>query len=525
MGGEGLFAWRHNFDRIAVAPQQELGFTLTFKIIHSGHFTMASASSNLNSNHATSSTVDPGSLKLASQRLAADPRIEQAKRLILAALEEHQHGINQVRSADPALVGAYQEQLDRFAKLRGGALYYPYISSGLGNGPFVELQDGSVKLDMITGIGVHGFGHSHPTLVAAGIDAALSDTVMQGNLQQNGPSVELCELLVNTAQESGSQIQHCILSTSGAMANENSLKMAFQKNAPADRIFAFDNCFCGRTIALSNITDRPAYRAGLPVTTTVDYLPFYDYQNPGESLQRTMQVFEQQVARYPGKHAILWMELIAGEGGYYPGSEEFFQTLCKRSRELNIAVICDEVQTFARTSRPFAFQHFKLDPWVDLVTIGKITQVCATLFTDAYKPKPGLVSQTFTGSSWAILSGLAIVKGLIAGGHFNTHLPDSKNMQLHELFVAGIKQVGKKFPGSISGPHGLGGMVAITPFDGSADVAKDLAMRLYHAGLMSFIAGGSPYRVRFLMPLGATEPKHIEQACEILERVIEEMVS
>lgn len=460
---------------------------------------------------------------LAATRLTTDPRVKQAKALLLEALAEHQASLNSVRGPVQELQESYAKQLEHFAQLRGGAMYFPYISSGMGNGPYVELNDGSVKLDMITGIGVHGFGHSHPSMVEAGIDAALSDTVMQGNLQTSGPAVEMCDLLVSTAQETGSDLSHCMLTTSGAMANENALKIAFQKHFPADRVLAFENCFCGRTITLSNITDRPGYRVGLPQNTSVDYLPFYDWQDPEGSLERTMETLEQHVARYPGKHAILWMELIAGEGGYYPGSQEYFETLCRRARELNIAVICDEVQTFGRTSRPFAFQHFQLDSLVDLVTVGKITQVCATLFRDSYKPKPGLVSQTFTGSSWAILAGLTIVKGLIQNGHFSQNAADSKNLQLHQYFVDGIRKVAQQFPGSLHGPHGFGGMVALTPFDGSLEAAKELAFQLYDAGLMSFIAGADPYRVRFLMPLGVTQHHHIDQACAILEQVVADM--
>ena len=37
--------------------------------------------------------------------------------------------------------------------------FYASIGTGRGRGPLVELVDGSVKWDMITGIGVHGFGH------------------------------------------------------------------------------------------------------------------------------------------------------------------------------------------------------------------------------------------------------------------------------------------------------------------------------------------------------------------------------
>lgn len=462
---------------------------------------------------------------LLAQQLAADPRIAQAKALLVSAVRDHQSSLQQVRGPRPELVSDYAAKVAKFEQLRGGTLYFPYLSSGLGNGPYVELADGSVKLDFITGIGVHGMGHSNLDLIDAGIDAVLCDTVMQGNLQQNEPSVEFTELLVQLALESGGDLQHAVLTTSGAMANENAMKIAYQKNFPAHRVFAFENCFCGRTIALSNMTDRPGYRVGLPATTVVDYLPFFDYRDPAGSLARTMAAFERQVARYPRQHAILWMELIAGEGGYYAGSPEFFQTLAGRARELGIAVICDEVQSFARTNRPFACQHFGLDELADIVTVGKITQVCATLFTTNYKPKPGLVSQTFTGNSASIMAGLKILRGLQAGGHFAIDASQSRTMQLHNEFVAGIKTIEAKYPGSLNGPHGLGGMVGLTPFDGSATAAKDLTMRLYEAGLMGFVAGDVPARVRFLMPLLVTRSEHIREACGILEQVVAQMVA
>ena len=190
---------------------------------------------------------------------------------------------------------------------------------------------------------------------------------------------------------------------------------------------------------------------------------------------------------------------MQGEGGYYEGDADFFKALIDVARENNIAVIADEVQTFCRTTQPFAFQHFGLDKLVDIVTIGKISQVCATLFTDEYKPQPGLISQTFTGSTWAIVAARAIVQGLIDNGNFGS---EGKNKQLHDYFAGKLAAIGEKFPGSLAGPHGIGGMVAFTPFDGSADAAKNVVNRLYDAGLMSFMAGGDPSRVRFLMPLG-----------------------
>ncbi len=455
-----------------------------------------------------------------AQQLHRDPRLAEAKRLILAAVADHQRALHGVQPPRPELTGEYQQLLHEFGQLRGGALYFPYLSSGLGNGPWVELADGSVKLDMITGIGVHGFGHSHPALIEAGIDAAVSDTVMQGNLQQDTASVRFTRRLVDAACASGAGLTHCFLSTSGAMANENALKIAFQRNAPANRVLAFEHCFAGRTLVLSQVTDKAAYRQGLPDTIAVDYLPFFDADDPAGSINRTVRVFREHLYRHPGKYACLWMELVQGEGGYNVGDREFFLALCRLAREHHIAVIADEVQSFGRTTRLFAFQHFGLDAFIDIVTLGKISQVCATLFNEDYKPRPGLVSQTFTGSTWSILAGDVIVRTLLAEGYYGPH---GRIAQLHQRFAGNLERLAQRFPQAISGPFGIGGMVAFTPFDGSADKAKMLCLRLYEAGLMSFIAGADPTRLRFLMPLGCVRDEHIDAATRIIENVLTEI--
>ncbi len=457
---------------------------------------------------------------LAADKLNNDPRLAEAKKLILDAVAEHQETLVSVRPPRPELATDYEQQLDQFGAIRGGRTFFPYLGSGIGNGPFVELADGSVKLDLITGIGVHGYGHSHPRLINAGLDAAISDTVMQGNLQQNTSSCDIVKLLTDVACESGAGLKHCFLTTSGAMANENSLKMAFQKNHPANRVIAFTHCFAGRTLGLAQVTDKAKYRVGLPDTIAVDYVPFFDEHNPEKSTAYAVRRMKYHIDRFPGKHAALWMELVQGEGGYYEGNTEFFKALIEVAHENNIAVIADEVQTFCRTTRPYAFQHFELDKDVDLVTIGKISQVCATLFTDEYAPQPGLISQTFTGSTWAIMAAHAIVSGLIENGNFGV---DGKNVRFNQYFSQGLQAIGEKYPGSISGPHGVGGMVAFTPFDGTPEIASELVKRLYHAGLMSFMAGGSPSRVRFLLPLGCIDESHLDLACQIIESVVAEM--
>ncbi len=457
---------------------------------------------------------------LIANQLRDDPRLAEAKRLILEAVAEHSSKIDEIKPPNPLLADDFQTLLDAFGSIRGGNIYFPYLSSGIGNGPFVELADGSVKLDFITGIGVHGFGHSHPFVVEAGVDAATSDTVMQGNLQQNVKSYDIFKLLTEIACESGAGLKNCIISTSGAMANENSLKIAFQKHHPANRVIAFEHCFAGRTLVLSQITDKPQNRVGLPDTIEVDYIPFLDPNDPDGSTERSVTRLKEHIARHPGKHANLWMELVQGEGGYYAGSHEFFKSLIDVAHEHDIAVIADEIQSFCRTTRPFAFQHFGLDKMVDLVTLGKISQVCATLYTDEYQPAPGLISQTFTASSWAIVAAQRMVKGLIENGNFGE---DGRNVQLNNHFAKGLKAIDDKYPDCVSGPYGIGGMVAFTPFNGEFEVAKDMVNRMFHKGLMSFFAGRDPTRVRFLIPIGIVEEKHIDLACGIIEDCVKEM--
>ena len=454
---------------------------------------------------------------LAANELMCDPRVAKAKDLLAAALMEHSSRIDEVRSAKPELVSRYQADLARLAVARGGAPYFPYITSGIGNGPFVELGDGSVKLDFIVGIGVHGVGHSHPAMLAATVDAGLEDTVMQGNLQHNSSSLAMCERLLGLANQNGKILDHCLLSTSGAMANENALKIAFHNRFPASRVICMDNCFAGRSLALAQLTDRPAYRAGLPKTLDVDFIPMFHPADPEGTTHGAIETLKKLLARHPGEYACLWLELVAGEGGYYPGTKPYFEEICKICRAHNVLIIFDEIQTFTRLSQPFAYQHFALDAYVDLVTLGKITQVCATLYGENLKPKGPLLSQTFTGATASIRCGLVVLDELESKQCFGAN---GWNVRRHQYFKKKLEELATRYPGKLCGPFGEGMMIAFTPGNGGAEEAKDLLMKLFHLGLMGFLAGHDPNRIRFLPPPGITTENHIDLACSIIEKAI-----
>ncbi|MCB1113624.1 MAG: aminotransferase class III-fold pyridoxal phosphate-dependent enzyme [Chlamydiia bacterium] len=445
---------------------------------------------------------------LKSDAFFKDPDILKAQELIQAALHRHQKAFKGPKPADEALKVPYEKLLDEFKSLRGGALWYPYLGSGFGKGALVELLDGSVKYDFIGGIGVHYFGHSNPHVIDHTVLGALSDTVMEGHLQQNKDAFELSKLLTTV-----SGFDHSFLSSSGAMANENALKIAFQSRAPKKRVFAFEKAFSGRTLALAQITDKPAYRVGLPETLLVDHLPFFDPSDPDGSTQKTLNRIEALLKRHPNDYAVAMIELIQGEGGFRVAEKAFWHRVIDLMRAHDIAIFIDEVQSFGRTPKLFAFQHFGLEGKVDIVSIGKLTQICATLFTKEIAPKPGLLSQTFTASVTAIRAATWVIKELTEKGFYG----DTGRIQaIHNRFKSHFERLQKNHPDKISGPWGIGVMVAFTYKSGDAAETTAFARKLFDHGLITFINGSDPTRIRMLPPALVVSDQDIDHAMEII---------
>lgn len=452
-----------------------------------------------------------------AQQLHQHPKVLEAKKLILEAIREQQQTVQEPCGPQKDLLDSYQQQLEKLNKLRGGALYYPYLSSGFGHGPYVELEDGSIKLDMISGIGVHYFGHLSETYVEAHLNSVLSSTIMQGHLQQQTNTSELLELILGAANRKGADLSHGIISSSGAMANENALKLAFASHPGRTRILAFEKCFHGRTMAMAQVTDKAAYRQGLPLNLPVDYIPFYQADRPEESTKRALKKLQTLLARYPQSHACMMFELIQGEGGFNTAPREFFMELIKVLQEQEIRIWFDEIQTLGRTQEIFAFQALDLNDYAELVTFGKMSQVCGTLYQDHLKPKPGLISQTFTSSSSAIEAAISTFKFLLDGSLYG---PQGTISTSRHLFEEKFTQLHDKYPTLFNGPHGHGAMYSFVYADGSMDKSKQFLQDLFKAGVIAFLAGQSPVKIRFLPPMGCLKREHILQVCDIIDQTL-----
>jgi len=451
---------------------------------------------------------------------------------IVDAIQSKRSAITKVKGPDNGLAATMEDFVKRCEQSRGRGPLFPYVGSGIGNGALVELVDGSVKYDLTCGIGPNFFGHSEPDLVETAITAATIDVVNQGYFQQNADAIEFTEVLVREAGRR-SRLAHAFLCNSGAMANDNALKVAYQKRHPADRVIAFQDCFMGRSVAMMQIGDSAAYRVGQPLTIPVDYMPFFDEagvrrmsagDRSGVTRWIDMSVWhlEQYFARYPGQHAAFVFELVQGEGGYNTAPREFFTALMDVCRAHDVAIWIDEIQTFGRTTEMFAFEAMDVGEYVDLCTIGKMSQVCAALWTADYNPKPGLLSGTFLGNSVALNVGRRIMERLREGDYYGASGSIAKH---HRHFIEGVKALVAKHPEWFpQSPRvmefygGFGGMMRFTPFGGRKEAVMKTCKALFEEGVVALWCGHDPYHVRLLPPLGVMREDEWPMVFDLLEK-------
>jgi 4-aminobutyrate aminotransferase-like enzyme len=439
---------------------------------------------------------------------AFGPQFERGLRMMIGAIARAQSaGFPDAPAIDMAA------ELGKLAALRGRPPFFDYLGSGLGRGARARLADGRWVLDFTLGIGVHLFGHGNLDLIETAIRAAASDLVMQGNLIFNSEYVALMETLLAHAPKG---IDRCWLALSGADANENALKLLRQRRGGRPGVIAFRGCFHGRTSAMAEITDRPDYRVGQPGTFPVQYIPFYDRDDPSSAVL-VADALRQVIAREGERMAAFMVELVQGEAGFRTAPREFFVPLFEQCRAAGIPVWVDEVQTFGRVSELFATDLLDLAEYVDVITVGKLLQGSALLYRHDLAPDPGLISGTFSGATVAMAVGRRIIEKLAGENMFG---PDGREKQLEALTRRHLADLAGRHPGMISHIDGIGAMVSFRIGDGSLDRTRAFIKRAFQEGLALYYGGHEPACVRLFLPAGVLTEAELEEAFEIVERCL-----
>lgn len=440
-----------------------------------------------------------------------NPIIEDQLNRLFSEILMEQQKVEAVKSADPEKTKQLDQLLEKYAKHRGRGFFFQLLASGKGHGPFTELLDGSVKYDLVGSMGVNLLGHSHPLYIKAALESATMDTNMVGNLHIYPDSVELTESIVNSV--SNTKLKHFWFAGSGSFANDNALKMIWQKSNGKKRILALEKCFAGRSIATQDITHNQDYKKGMPTNLEVDYFSIPDSGSIDEIITKTIENLN-QVYNDNGKDACcITLELVQGEGGFNIYPSEVYRAIFDWAKDQNLFIWVDEIQSFGRTGQLFAFQTLGLEDYPDIVTVGKALQVCGTLYSEELNPEPGLIAGTFQGSLTSIKAGISTLRYLSLGNFFGDN---GRIIKIRNEFEKRLKTLSDKndFFGESSG---IGLMFAFQVGNGDKETTSSFIKRLFENGIISFSCGKNPYKVRFLLPLCLNDD-HFDEVFEIIEK-------
>jgi acetylornithine/succinyldiaminopimelate/putrescine aminotransferase len=189
-------------------------------------------------------------------------------------------------------------------------------------------------------------------------------------------------------------------------------------------VIALENSFHGRTLGALSITGQAKYRAPFePLLPGVKFVP----PNDAAALE----------AAFSDRTAALVIEMIQGEGGIYPLTQEFVAQARQLADRHNALLIADEIQCgVGRPGTFFAYQRAHSVVLPDVVAAAKPLGAGIPLGVIIANQKaadaiqPGMHGSTFGGGPLACrtaLESLNIIEELLpaiqrVGGYFNLQL-------------------------------------------------------------------------------------------------------
>ncbi|HJV25157.1 MAG TPA: 4-aminobutyrate--2-oxoglutarate transaminase [Aromatoleum sp.] len=426
----------------------------------------------------------------------------------------------------PALTNASLMNRRAAVVPRGIGNAHPVFTDHAENAELWDVE-GKRYIDFCAGIAVVNTGHNHPEIVGA-VSRQLekfSHTCFQVAAYEC--YVALAERLAQLAP--GSAPKKAMFMTTGAEANENAVKIARAYTGRAG-IIAFNGAFHGRTMFALAMTGKVVpYKTGFgPLPADVYHAPYpsaYHGVSVDDAIEGIEKLFKNDVD--PQRIGAIFVEPVQGEGGYVPGTAEFFQRLRALCDTHGILLVADEIQTgIGRTGKLFAMEHFGVTP--DLITLAKglgggmpISAVVGRAdIMDAIPP--GGLGSTYAGHPLACASALAVLDVIEKEGLCQRSIAIGESLRASFRDMAGsLKCIGDV--------RGLGAMTAIElvdPVTGapSADLANKLKAEAFNRGLLLLTCGSYGNVIRVMVPL--TIPDSVlREGVAIIETVLHDLMA
>ena len=301
------------------------------------------------------------------------------------------------------------------------------ITSGKGSIAYDE--NGKEYIDLGTGIAVNTFGYSDDEWVSA-VSAQLARLQHTSNLYYSEPCARLAELL---CKKTG--MKKVFFSNSGAEANECAIKTArkygeINKGAEYTTIITLKDSFHGRTITTLAATGQDVFHKDfLPLTNGFVYAE----PNNAESVEELLK---------SNKCCAIMFEVVQGEGGVRPLSQDFLTSIQALAEKYNVLLIADEVQVGnGRSGELYGYMNYGITP--DIVSTAKGLAgglpMGATLLGDKVKDVLGVSmhGSTFGGNPVCAAGALNIIS------------------RLDEAMLAGVKERSAYIFNELTGAKGV----------------------------------------------------------------------
>lgn len=411
------------------------------------------------------------------------------------------------------------QQADRESSARTYPRHLP-LAIREAQGITVTDLDGNEYYDCLAGAGTLALGHNHPRVVEAmerALDAKRPFQTLDISTPAKEQFIDTLFASLPDAFSDHAKIQFC--SPAGTDAVEAALKLV--KTATGNRgILGFQGGYHGMTNgALSLMGDTDAKEPIPGLMGDVHHLPYpYDYRCPfgvgGEEGHRIASEYVENLLDDAESGitdpAGMILEPVEGEGGAIPAPNEWLREIRRITRERDIPLILDEIQTgLGRTGETYAFEHADITP--DVVTLSKAIGGGLPLAVVVYHEdldvwEPGAHAGTFRGNQLAMAAGEATINYILEhdlddhATDVGKHLRDRLESTAERFGVVGDVRgrglmLGVEFVDPTSGWQGAG------PHAPDSDFAEAVQAECFDRGLIVELGGRDGATARFLPPL------------------------
>jgi diaminobutyrate-2-oxoglutarate transaminase len=392
-------------------------------------------------------------------------------------------------------------------------------------------QSGREIVDCLSCAGALPLGHNHPEVRDALLRFLGSGHVQQAlDLTTPAKCEFLDELFGLLPDECAGRAKVQFCSPSGSDAVEAAMKLV-RFATGRQSIISFHGAYHGMTggalAAMGNLTPKAALPGG---TGAIHFAPFpYHYRCPFGTDGRNTDSLSIQYLRTLlsdpdsgiSQPAAVIVEVVQGEGGCIPASDEWLRELRQLTQANQILLIIDEVQTgFARTGTMFAFQRARIVPDVLILSkaVGGGFPLAVVVYDEALdRWPPGMHAGTFRGNQIAMVAG-KITMEILRRDRLAEHAAE-----MGALLMAGLRRIANEHAelGDVRGRGLMVGVEVVAPSPGATRGRQDGALSAaikraaFENGLLIETGGRHGSVLRLLPPLIVTR----SDVGEILDRL------